>query len=70
MRKMEVRDITPSILRIINKGNPIIITHNGKKLGAVIPLELLNLLEGLQLESLEEEDAQVADEINNMLRSM
>ena len=70
MHKTDVKKLSPWILRRILSGEGIIITHKGEDLCAVIPMELLNLLEGLQLESLEEEDAIAADEIKRIISSI
>lgn len=70
MHKTDVKKLTPWLLRRVLSGDPIIITHNGEDLCAVISLETLHLLEGLQLESLEEEDDLAENELRDILNEI
>ena len=69
MHRTDVKSLTPFALRRILKGEAIILTHKDEDLCAVIPIELLTLLEGLQLESLEEEE-DGGEEIASIIRSI
>lgn len=69
MHKTDVKDLNPWLLRKIGCGEPVIVTHRGRDMCAIISLDLLYLLEGLQLESLEEEDNS-AEDIAELLRKI
>jgi hypothetical protein len=56
MRKVDVKDLKPSDIRFVLRGDKILILHKNKPLCAIISLADLTLLEGLQLEELEEEN--------------
>lgn len=70
MLRVDVNSLSPLLLRKIKRGELIILTRNDEDLCAVIPMDILNLLEGLQLESLEEEDESIVDDIKSMIRSI
>lgn len=70
MYKTDVKNLNPWLLRKILSGEGIILTHKDKDLCAVISIDLLNLLEGLQLESLEEEDSIAAGELAALINNI
>ncbi len=68
MTRIEINKLKPSLFKQLKKQGVLVITHKGEDLCAVISMDMLNLLEGLQLENLEEEES--ADEIQSILQSL
>lgn len=56
MKTLDVNDITVGDLKVVLKGDRLILTHRGKEKFAVISIHDLQLLEAQQLESLQSEE--------------